>query len=325
MNVSALLSFPGSLLWLYAITGIAAIVGGLLWYRRAASKRPLKRAALELLSGQAWRWWVPQEALADFSWSLSRFGSLCCIGFGLGSLLLTVVEAGLLMSPVWSQICSFSIGNLSVSAWVLATILGGGGGGLYAFRRLRGEASAWRPAGPRRILRDYRSPLFFVFLAAEFVLVCVLVFTFHPSRMPINDCLLDSQIFSSGLWQWWIAVPLMVFTGVTLLTHELMLSGVASARSPLVPTALSDVAGLDDMFRDRIIRALQYLELLQMSLLYMPFSSLISLPEPYSDIVVFIPILGIGILLLFFVLSLASSGGLGGRLIGWFWQRRRAA
>lgn len=324
MNVSALFSFPGQMLCAYGIIGIVFIAGGLLWYYLGSSKRPLKRAALGVLFGQALHWRVPQDTLVDFSWSLSRFGAWCLIGVGLGSLLLAVIGIGLLMSPVWSQICPFSIGNLPVNAWALALALGGGGGGLYAFRRLRAQASTSRSDGPQRTLRDYRSPLFFVIPPVWFVLICVLVFAFHPSYMPGNNCLIDNRHFIIGSWQWWISVPLLVLAGATLLSMELLQAGVASARSPLVPTDFSDVAGLDDMFRDRIIKILQYWELMQMSLLSIPLFSLVSLPDPYSVALIF-AFLALIILSFMSLLTAFAPGGLGGRLSDWFWQRRRAS
>jgi hypothetical protein len=246
---------------------------------------------------------------------------LCSVGFGLGSLLLFVIAyTCLLMSPVWNRICSFSVGNVWVEVWVLICTLGVSCAGLYAFRRLRHETTL-RAGGPRRSLRDYRSPLFLALLLAWFVLACVLILAFHVSYMPTNDCLSDSQRFIIGPWQEWVAFPTLGCIGLNFLCLELMLARVASTRSPFIPTSLSDVAGLEDMFRDRIVRALQYWELMQIYLLSTFLITFISLP--YTFVVVFLPMLLAAVA--FWRLAGPSgdfrsklSGGLGGRLSGWF-------
>ncbi len=320
MNFSILSSFSGSLLWASIAMGIIFLFCGLVpLYRQATLRRPLQGTAFTILRSEAEHWQVPEVALDDFTYSQRRFACMFGMGMGLGSLLFAVIYALLLISPIWSLICPFNFGDFVISVWFLCFIIGGSVGGFYALHYLRREARGMRTGGPRRHLRDYRSPLFFLIPCVWFVLFCTLVFAFHPSYAPVAQCL--NNDFPARLlpWRWWLVYPWFGLAFVALLSLEVLLSRFASARSPLVPTSIPGVVGIDDMFRGKIISIVQYMIIGQIVLFSEGFSVVVS--YPYSMVAIIIPLLS-----LFPLLLLSSkSSGLGGKLTGWFWKRKRVA
>lgn len=315
MNISALASLPGSMLWLYGSASIFLIVLGLIMYRRDPSKRILKSATLANWRSEAEHWHVPEAALTDFASSLNHFMLLVMVGVGLGSFLFTVVYALLLMSPAWSVICPFSIGAFQTNAWGMACIMGGSGGGMYGLHTLRRKARSIRDGGPQRSLRDYRSPLFFFISGAWFVLFGALVFAFHLSYLPLNDCL--ESDFPPRPWQGGVISPWLIFAFVAFLCMEFMLSRIGSAHSPLVPTQVPDAGAIDDMFRGKLISMVQFVTI--MLIIIFSASSSMLLKDPYDLIGPLFPLLG----LFAGVLLLSSPVGLGGKLTSWFWKRKR--
>ena len=60
MNFPELFSFPGILAWFYGTGGMLVAILGLVMFRRASSKLPLKNTALVVLRGEAMRWHIPE-------------------------------------------------------------------------------------------------------------------------------------------------------------------------------------------------------------------------------------------------------------------------
>jgi hypothetical protein len=307
MNLSALSSFPGSLLWFSGASSLLFLVIGLFMSRFASLKRPLENITFLRLRVEAEHWHVPEAALPDVRVSLYRCFSSLTVGFGLGCLFFTLVYALLLISPLWRVICPFSIGFLPLNLWFLTGLMGGSGGGLFVFRQLRREARATRTSGPRRRLRDYRSPLWFVIPGAWLVLVSVLVFTAHASDLHSNFCL--SQNFSGGSGPAQIAYPWLGLAGISVVTMEIVLARIASASSPLVPMNEPSVAAVDDIFRQKMIQFIQCFNILQISFFSL---SLIEIASAPYNLLGFLAPLGIGTAWLLMVLA----NSLGGKLTG---------
>jgi hypothetical protein len=151
-----------------------------------------------------------------------------------------------------------------------------------------------------------------------FVLICTLVFAFHPSYVPPNHCLDYSLPVRPSPWQGEIVYPWLAFEFVTLLIVEVVLSRCASAHSPLVPTSVPGIAGIDDMFRGKIVNILQFVSIMQIVLFCSGLPLVVS--EPYFMVAITIPLLGF-----LAVLQLLKSHGLGGKLTNWPWQRKHVA
>ncbi|EFH83469.1 hypothetical protein [Ktedonobacter racemifer] len=321
MNFSALISFPASYVWLCGGGAILLIAMGWIMHWRATAKKPLKDAILKGLRPEAERWHVPEAALTDYMYSLNTFMSMASIGAGMALLLYGLLYAILLVSPAWSLICPFIMTNFLNNACFLVCIAGASIGGSLVLHHLQHTARATRELGPRRTLRDYRSPLFFWLLFTVLALTCVIALVFHVIYMPGNACLSDD--FFPKPWQPEIIYPWIGLMFIDLLYVELLLTRIASVPSPIVSSSVPGADGIDDMFRSRAINSLQCLVLVLLFFSLLPISSIATIP--YSWIIMLLYFLGFIALMFLFTDILVGKRGLGDRLPGAAWLPKRSS